>query len=373
MNKADRVFLIVLDSFGIGEAPDSESFGDGGCSTVRSVSQSPYFNIDNLRSLGFTHIDGLSFLGDGKLNSRVARLRELSGGKDTTIGHWEIAGIVTEKPLPTFPEGFPEDFIKKFSEATGRAVICNKTYSGTEVIKDYGEEHLKTGALICYTSADSVFQIAAHEDIVPLEKLYEYCRIAREMLTDDLGVGRVIARPFTGEYPFQRTPHRHDFSLPPPRKNLLDELKGDGFDVIGIGKIHDIFAGQGLTEYAFTENNTDGMEKTLAYQRKSFKGLCFVNLVDFDMVYGHRRDCDGYATAIARFDGWLKEFIRNMTDTDCLIITADHGCDPLFKGTDHTREYVPFIMYQKNIEPCNLGTIDGYSYISEEIRNLLKG
>lgn len=368
-----RVFLIVLDSFGIGEAPDSRLFGDEGCNTLRSISKSPYFRIDNLRSMGFTHIDGLAYLGEGSLKSHVARLRELSGGKDTTIGHWEIAGLVTPKPLPTFPEGFPEEFIKRFSDATGRDIICNKTYSGTEVIRDYGEEHIRTGALICYTSADSVFQIAAHEDIVSTQELYRYCRIAREMLTGDLGVGRVIARPFTGEYPFKRTPRRHDFSLLPPTETLLDELKGDGYDVIGIGKIHDIFAGQGLTEFRFTESNSHGMELTEEYLSKSFNGICFTNLVDFDMIYGHRRDRDGYANAIAQFDNWLKGFTDKMSDEDILIITADHGCDPDFKGTDHTREYVPFIMYGESVAPYNAGTIDGYNYISNVIKDYLRG
>lgn len=373
MDRIKRVFLIVLDSFGIGEAPDSHLFGDEGCSTVRSVSNSPELNIPNLLKLGFSCIDGLSFLNKGELNSQVARLRELSMGKDTTIGHWEIAGVVSEKPLPTFPQGFPQTFIDDFSKAVGRPVICNKAYSGTEVIKDYGEEHLKTGALICYTSADSVFQIAAHEDVVPIEKLYEYCRIARRMLTGDLGVGRVIARPFDGQYPFRRTSGRHDFSLAPPEKTILDELKSENFDVIGIGKINDIFAGRGLTEYIYTQDNLDGMEKASLYQNRDFNGLCFINLVDFDMVYGHRRDCDGYALALSDFDSWLGSFIENMSATDALIITADHGCDPTFKGTDHTREYVPFILYGKNIEPLNEGTIDGYTHIAKTVKNLLKG
>lgn len=373
MEKFKRVFLIVLDSCGIGEAPDAPKFGDKGCSTIRTISKSPYFNIDTLRSLGYTKIDGLSFLGDGELRAQVGRLKELSQGKDTTIGHWEIAGVISEKPLPTFPNGFPDDLIREFSERTGREVVCNKTYSGTEVIKDYGEEHLKTGALIVYTSADSVFQIAAHEDIVPPEELYRYCKIAREMLTGDWGVGRVIARPFEGEYPFKRTPRRHDFSLKPPKETLLDQLKAQGFDVIAVGKINDIFAGQGITEYVYTKNNNDGMEKTAEYQNKDFNGLCFVNLVDFDMVYGHRNDINGYAKAFSDFDGWLTTFINNMKDDDALIITADHGCDPGFAGTDHTREYAPFILYNKNIHPENLGTIEGFSYISDRVKNLLNG
>lgn len=373
MNNIKRIFLIVLDSFGIGEAPDSPDFGDKGCNTLKSVSQSPYFSIPNLLKLGFAHIDGAEFLGNGELHSQVARLQEKSKGKDTTIGHWEIAGVVSDKPLPTFPNGFPQSFIDDFSKATGRKIICNKAYSGTEVIKDYGEEHLKTGALICYTSADSVFQIAAHEDIVPLEKLYDYCKIARQMLTGDLGIGRVIARPFNGEYPFKRTKNRHDFSLTPPADTMLDRLKNDGFDVIAVGKINDIFANQGITEYVYTENNADGMAKTTDYQKRDFNGLCFVNLVDFDMTYGHRRDRDGYARAITEFDGWLGEFTEKMEPTDALIITADHGCDPDFKGTDHTREYTPFVLYNQNINPQNLNTIKGFDYVAKTVESLLKG
>ena len=371
MSNIKRVFLIVLDSCGIGNAPDAEDFGDYGANTIKSISESEEFNIKNLLSIGFSHIDGLSYLGDGALKSKVARLSEKSKGKDTTIGHWEIAGVVSEKPLPTFPDGFPESILKEFSEKTGRGVICNKAYSGTEVIKDYGEEHLKTGDLIVYTSADSVFQIAAHESIVSPEKLYEYCRFAREILKGDFGVGRVIARPFEGEYPFKRNSRRHDFSIEPPKKTMLDELKSKGFDVIGVGKIHDIFAGKGLTEFVYTKNNADGMNKTTEYQNKDFNGLCFVNLVDFDMVYGHRRDVDGYAKALSAFDEWLGAFIKNMREDDALIITADHGCDPAFKGTDHTRECVPFVLYGEKIKPENLGTIEGYDYISEAIEKIL--
>ncbi len=371
MNNIKRVFLIVLDSCGIGDAPDAEHFGDYGANTIKSILESKEFNIKNLLPIGFSHIDGLSFLGEGELKATVARLCEKSKGKDTTIGHWEIAGVVSEKPLPTFPQGFPEDFLREFSQKIGRGVICNKTYSGTEVIKDYGEEHLKTGDLIVYTSADSVFQIAAHESLVPPEKLYEYCRIAREMLNGDLGVGRVIARPFEGDYPFKRTPRRHDFSIEPPKSTLLDELKAEGFDVIGVGKIHDIFAGKGITEHVFTQNNLDGMAKTTEYQKKDFNGLCFVNLVDFDMVFGHRRDVDGYAKALSAFDEWLGGFIKNMRGDDALIITADHGCDPLYKGTDHTRECVPFILYGDGISPENLGTIKGFDFISKKIKQIL--
>lgn len=370
---AKRVFLIVLDSCGIGEAPDAQKFGDKGTNTVKSISKSEEFNIENLKSIGFTEIDGLSYLGKGELKSEVARLCEKSKGKDTTIGHWEIAGVVSEKPLPTFPDGFPKELLDEFSRLTGRGVLCNKPYSGTEVIKDYGEEHLKTGDLIVYTSADSVFQIAAHESIVSPETLYEYCRIARKLLVGDLGVGRVIARPFESDYPFKRTPRRHDFSLEPPKDTVLDELKSKSFDVIGVGKINDIFAGKGLTEYVYTKNNDDGMSKTLEYQKKDFNGICFVNLVDFDMVYGHRNDVNGYAKALSDFDKWLPEFIKNMKNDDVLIITADHGCDPGDESTDHTREYVPFIMYGEEIESKNNGTIDGFTFVADTVRKLLLG
>ena len=372
MSNIKRIFLIVLDSCGIGEAPDSEDFGDKGCNTLRTISKSPFFNIDTLRTLGYAEIDGINLPGKGNLKGKVARLKELSKGKDTTIGHWEIAGVVSQNPLPTFPNGFPNEIIKKFSEKTGREIICNKPYSGTQVIKDFGEEHIKTGALIVYTSADSVFQIAAHEDIVPPEELYSYCKIAREILVYEWGVGRVIARPFEGEFPFKRTSRRHDFSLEPPKETLLDELKEKGLDVIGVGKINDIFAGKGITEYIYTENNTDGMIKTEKYLSEDFNGLCFVNLVDFDMVYGHRNDVDGYAKAFSDFDKWLGSFINKMKDDDALIITADHGCDPGFPGTDHTREYVPFILYGKKVKPENLGTIDGFTYVSDCVKNLLE-
>ncbi len=369
---AKRVFLIVLDSCGIGAAPDAALFNDASANTMKSISQSAEFNIENLKSIGFTKIDGLSYLGYGDLKATVARLQEKSKGKDTTIGHWELAGIVSQKPLPTFPEGFPQELLAEFSRLTKRGVLCNKPYSGTEVIKDFGEEHLKTGSLIVYTSADSVFQIAAHESVVPPETLYEYCKIARNLLTGDLGVGRVIARPFEGEYPFKRTSRRHDFSLQPPKATVLDELKSNGYDVIAVGKINDIFAGKGITEYTYTKNNEEGMEKALLYSQKNFNGLCFINLVDFDMVYGHRNDVDGYARALAAFDGWLPEFIQNMKSDDVLIITADHGCDPGDESTDHTREYVPFVMLGESIKPENLGTINGFDFVAEKLKALLE-
>ena len=370
-----RVFLIVLDSFGIGEGPDAELFNDEGSNTLKSISKSSKFNIESLKKLGLFNIDGIDYIDkeDNPIGA-YGRLSEISMGKDTTIGHWEISGIISEKPLPTYPNGFPDEIIKEFSEKTGRKILCNKPYSGTKVINDYGVEHINTGALIVYTSADSVFQIAAHEEIVPVEKLYEYCKIARKILTGKHGVGRVIARPFVGqEGSFTRTSNRHDFSIEPPQNIMLDYIKYSGMDTIAIGKIYDIFAGSGITEYTYTKGNADGMNKTSDYLDKDFNGLCFVNLVDFDMNYGHRRDVDGYASALTEFDIWLSEFMLKLKDEDLLIITADHGCDPAFtKTTDHTREYVPVIVYGKNIKPVNLNTRNGFCDIGKTVCDFLE-
>lgn len=368
-----RIFLIVLDSVGVGEAPDADKFGDVGANTMKSISKSDKFNVPNLMKLGLSEIDGLSYLGGNKNHiGAVAKLTEMSMGKDTTIGHWEIGGIISNNPLPTFPNGFPKSVIDEFSKQTGRGVLCNKPYSGTEVIKDYGEEHIKTGDLIVYTSADSVFQIAAHEDVVPVENLYEYCKIARKILVGKNGVGRVIARPFIGEYPFTRTSNRHDFSLLPPKDTMLDKISKSGLDVISVGKIKDIFAGKGITEFTFTKNNQDGMEKTDEVFKKDFNGLCFVNLVDFDMLFGHRRNVDGYANALTEFDNWLGGFINKMHDDDVLMITADHGCDPAFlKTTDHTREFTPLIIYGKGIKLVNLGVKPTFSVIAATVCDLL--
>ncbi len=370
-----RIFLIVLDSLGIGEAPDAEKFGDVGAHTIKSLSKSKYLNIENLINLGFAHIEGLEFLADvdAPLRSAVARMRELSRGKDTTIGHFEISGIISPEPLPTFPNGFDEEIIKKIEKEVGRSIICNNTYSGTAVINDYGDEHLKTGSLIVYTSADSVFQIAAHEDLIPLDELYKICRKARSLLVGKYAVGRVIARPFKGESGnFYRTPNRRDFSVEAPKKTMCDAIKDAGLDSIAVGKISDIFAGRGFTESFITHSNAEGMQITRDLLSKDFRGLCFTNLVDFDMVYGHRRDRDGYAKALAEFDSWLGEFIPELREDDVIMITADHGCDPDFmKTTDHTREYTPLLVYGKKIEPKNLGTRDGFSDISAEICSLL--
>ena len=365
--KYNRVFLIVLDSFGIGNAPDAENFGDLGANTLKSISNSNKFNVPILTKLGLLNIDNVDLPNHSSPIGQFGALQELSQGKDTTIGHFEIAGIISQCPMPTYPYGFPDEIINEFEKQTGCGVLCNKPYSGTQVIADYGEEHIKTGKLIVYTSADSVFQIASHTDIVPIEKLYEYCKIARKILTGKHAVGRVIARPFYGEHPFARSADRHDFSVEPPEKTMLDKLKEGNFDVISVGKIADIFANRGITEKYYTHSNEEGMKKTLELTNVNFKGLCFTNLVDFDMKFGHRRDVDGYANAISEFDSWLNDFIPQMKENDLLIITADHGCDPSFKGTDHTREQVPIIIYSNNIKPENLGTIKGYNYISNII------
>jgi phosphopentomutase len=323
--------------------------------------------------MGIGNIDGVDYLEKCEDPiATVARLREVSMGKDTTIGHWEIAGIVSKSPLPTYPNGFPKEVISEFEKAVGRKVICNKPYSGTDVIRDYGKEHVQTGALIVYTSADSVFQIAAHEDVVPLEQLYAYCRIAREILVGKHGVGRVIARPFTGEIgEFKRTANRRDFSLVPPKTTMLDAIKNAGLDVISVGKIYDIFVGAGITDSTITHSNTEGMQVTSEIAQRDFHGLCFTNLVDFDMLYGHRQDIDGYAAALTEFDTWLAGFIEKLGEDDALIITADHGCDPGDESTDHTREYVPFIMYNKGSKVENLGTRMGFYEIAERITDML--
>ena len=361
-----RVFLIVLDSLGAGEEPDAPLFGDHDCNTLKRISQSSLFRFDSMKKMGMGNIDGQEYLPrEENPAAAVCRLRERSMGKDTTIGHWEIAGVVSESPLPTYPNGFPDDILAEFSRQTGRGVLCNKPYSGTDVIRDYGDEHVKTGDLIVYTSADSVFQIAAHEDIVPPEQLYEYCRTARRILTGKHSVGRVIARPFTGESGnYTRTTNRHDFSLEPPKKTLLDAVSEAGKTVYAVGKITDIFAGRGVTEKTFTHGNTEGMRVSLDAADKDFEGLCFINLVDFDMLYGHRQDVDGYAAAFAEFDEWLPLFMSKMRDGDVLMITADHGCDPGDSHTDHSREYVPLIVYGESINPVNLGTRYGFCDIA---------
>lgn len=368
-----RVFVIVLDSVGAGALPDANKFGDEGANTLLSVSHSEKFNIPNLRTLGIGNIEGLSFLGkESNPRGAYGRLEEKSFGKDTTTGHWEIAGLVLDSPFPTYPNGFPKEIIDEFSTACKRGVLCNKPYSGTEVIRDYGDEHVKSGKLIVYTSADSVFQIAAHEDVVPPQTLYEYCKIARKILSGKHGVGRVIARPFTGDSgSYVRTANRRDFSLEPVGKTMLDAILQQGRDVIAVGKITDIFAGKGISKSVLSHGNAECMAETLKLAEHDFDGLCFVNLVDFDMVFGHRNNVDGYAEALSEFDVWLPLFLEKMGEDDVLFITADHGCDPGDTSTDHTREYVPLLVFGKGILPVDLKKRSSFSDIAATVCDLL--
>ena len=370
-----RIFLIVLDSFGIGQMPDGAEFGDVGVNTLASCASSAKLHIPNMIAAGLGNIDGVECLPKADVPmGAVARLREASMGKDTTIGHWEIGGIVSPTPLPTYPKGFPQEVLDAFQQATGRGVLCNLPYSGTDVIRDYGQEQKRTGKWIVYTSADSVFQVAANENWIPLEELYDACRKARAMLQGRHGVGRVIARPYVGEDPasFKRTANRHDFSLEPPGKTMLDAIKEAGLSCLAVGKIHDIFAGHGDTEHVFNQSNADGMAHTLDYAARDFHGLCFVNLVDFDMQFGHRRDVDGYANALSEFDAWLGAFLPRLGPEDLLMITADHGCDPAYTATtDHTREYVPLLILGQKVRPVNLGTRSSFADIAATVTELL--
>ena len=363
-----RIFLIVLDSVGHGEAPDADKYGDVGSNTIRSISENPNFKAPTMESFGLFNVDGIDY-HENYPNpiGAYGKCREVSNGKDTTTGHWEMMGTITEKPFPTFPNGFPQEFIKEYSKATGHKILVNMPYSGTEVIKDYGEEAFTEEALIVYTSGDSVFQVAAHVDVIPLEELYRCCEIARKMLTGDLEVGRVIARPFSGTAGnYTRTPDRKDYAIKPP-KNALNYLKENGKTVIAIGKISDIYAGSGVTGKIASHNNNEGMQATFKMLNEDFEGLCFTNLVDFDMVYGHRNNVDGYANAITEFDSWLSKFKDNMKDDDLLIITADHGCDPKTPSTDHSREFTPLLVYNKNINPVNLGIRKCFADIGKTI------
>ena len=370
-----RIFLIVLDSCGVGAAPDSAAFGDIGVNTLRSCAASPKFSIPHLIEAGLGNLDGIDYLPKtDHPTAALARLQEASMGKDTTIGHWEIAGIVSPNPLPTYPQGFPQEVLEEFEKQTGRGVLCNLPYSGTDVIRDYGEEQKKTGKWIVYTSADSVFQVAANENWIPLEELYDACRKARSILRGKHGVGRVIARPYVGQSPseFRRTSNRHDFSLEPPKQTMLDAIKAAGLDTLAVGKIYDIFAGQGTTDHIFNKSNADGMAHTDDYAARDFHGLCFVNLVDFDMQFGHRRDVDGYANALTEFDTWLGQFLPKLGEDDLVMITADHGCDPAYTATtDHTREYVPLVVLGKQVKPVNLGTRKSFADIAATVTELL--
>ena len=369
-----RVFLIVLDSLGIGALPDAAAFGDSGTNTLKSCAQTGKLHIPNLQKAGLGNITGVDCLpGADDPIGAYGRLAERSMGKDTTIGHWEIAGIVSQQPLPTYPDGFPEEILAPFREATGRGILANAPWSGTAVIESFGQEHMRTGDLIVYTSADSVFQIAAHEEIVPPEQLYEYCGIARKLLQGKHGVGRVIARPFVGQPgSFRRTANRHDFSLKPPKKTLLDAVKEAGLDSLAVGKIYDIFAGQGITDHVYNKSNLNGMEHTSAYAKTDFHGLCFVNLVDFDMQFGHRRDPEGYANALNEFDRWLGDFLPTLGEEDLVLITADHGCDPGYQATtDHTREYVPVLVLGQKVTATDLGTRKSFADVAATVAQVL--
>jgi len=370
-----RIFLFVLDSFGIGGMPDCESFGDVNVNTLAACATSKELKIPNMIAAGLGNADGVTCLPKTDApTGAIARLQEASMGKDTTIGHWEIAGVVSPRPLPTYPNGFPQEVLDAFEAATGRGCLCNLPYSGTDVIRDYGQQQLDTGKWIVYTSADSVFQVAAHEELIGLDALYDACHKARNILRGEHGVGRVIARPFVGdsETGFKRTSNRHDYSLEPPAETMLDAIKAAGLASIGVGKIHDIFAGIGTTEHVYNKSNTNGMEHAMHYADQDFTGLCFVNLVDFDMLYGHRRDIDGYAKALSEFDAWLPGFMEKMGQDDLVMITADHGCDPAYTTTtDHTREYVPLMILGKNVKPVNLGTRTSFADIAATVTGLL--
>lgn len=377
-----RVFLIVLDSVGVGYAPDAAAFGDVGSDTWGSCFRSGRLNTPNMIKLGINNIEGTSFYAPADAQAYYGRMAERSAGKDTTVGHWEMAGVISEAPLPTYPDGFPDEILAALEEATGRKILCNKPYSGTEVIRDYGQEAEATGSLIVYTSADSVMQIAANEAMIPPEELYEICRKARKIMTGKHACGRIIARPYIGEFPnYTRTNNRHDFSLEPTGVTVLDALKSSGFDTIGVGKINDIFAGRGLTETTPNEGNHINMLKTMDIARRDdWSGLCFVNLVDFDMIHGHRRDVAAYTEALNEFDLQLGEFLQLLQDEsspgandgDLLIITADHGCDPGFTGTDHTREFVPCLAYKAGAGTAhNIGTRSTFADIAAAIAEYL--
>lgn len=369
-----RVFLIVLDSFGIGYSPDAYKFGDEGSNTFKACYDTGLLKLPNLKKLGLYNLDGVDFGSKSKtVLGSFARLEEKSASKDTTAGHWEIAGLPTDIPFPTFKKGFPRKIIKQIEKLSGRKVVCNKPYSGTEVLKDYHKDAMK-GKLIVYTSADSVLQIAAHEEVIPLKELYRICEETRKIMTGKFCVGRIIARPFVGSFPnFERTSNRHDYSVDPVGETLLDRLKLKRKKVISIGKISSIFNGKGISKQIDIKSNADGIEKIIeTIKNEKFNGLCFANLVDFDSKYGHRNNPTGYALALNEFDKGLKTILENLTNEDTLIITADHGCDPSTKSTDHSREYTPCLMVGCGVEENkNLGTIKGFDFIAKEIEKIL--
>lgn len=374
MNK--RVVLIVLDSVGIGELPDAQAYGDVGSNTLRANYKTGKLNVPNLEKLGLFNIEGIDYAPSTENPSAsFARMAEASKGKDTTIGHWEISGLVSKNPLPTYPNGFPKQLLDSFSEKTGRKVLCNLPYSGTKVLEDYGDQHMATGDLIVYTSADSVFQIAAHEEIVPLEELYNYCKIARELLVGEHALGRVIARPFVGDSAqgFTRTANRKDFSLEPQGKTICDIILENNIPTVGVGKIYDIFAGKGIEKSVKSKSNFDGMQKTIDMVKEGQDGFIFVNLVDFDMKFGHRNDVEGYAAALNEFDAQLGELMSLLNEDDTIIITADHGCDPTTEGSDHSREYVPMLIFGGNIKSgVDLGTRASFSDIAATLADIFK-
>lgn len=373
-----RGIIIVMDSVGIGAQPDAGLYGDEGSNTLGHIHQAlkdqPWFSLANLERLGLGHIDGVDYMDRSRQPiGSFARMMELSKGKDTTTGHWEIAGIIMDKAFPVYPDGFPPEIIRSFEEAIGRKTLGNYPASGTQIIADLGAEHMKTGFPIVYTSADSVFQIAAHEEVIPLESLYEMCRTARRILTGEHAVGRVIARPFVGlPGAFRRTENRRDFSLDPIRKTVLDYAAEQGYQVRAVGKIEDIFNKRGITHAVHTHDNMDGVDQTIAWLKEDFSGILFVNLVDFDMLYGHRNNVEGYGRALTELDGRMPEILDSMRDDDVLFITADHGCDPSTESTDHSREYTPLLVYGKNIKGgVNLGTRRGFSDIAKTLADYL--
>ncbi len=372
----DRVILIVMDSVGVGELPDADLYGDGGSNTLGNIAgKIKGFSLENLEELGLGNIaTGIGLKSSEQPRGCYGKAAEISPGKDTTTGHWEIAGVTLDIAFPTFSEGFPQDLVEAFEKAIGTRTIGNEVASGTDIIARLGDKHVETGFPIIYTSADSVFQIAAHEEVIPLPKLYEICEKARQLLKGEYAVGRVIARPFHGTSgSYKRTSNRRDFSLKPTKQTMLDVIKAKGLNVMAVGKIEDIFAGVGITEAVHTKNNMEGVDMTLEYMAADKKGLIFTNLVDFDMLFGHRNDIEGYAGALKEFDGRLPEVIAAMRDTDVLIITADHGCDPTTASTDHSREHIPVLVYGKHIKKgVNLGTRKGFCDIGATVLDLLE-
>ncbi len=371
-----RVILIVLDSVGVGELPDANKFNDVGSHTLdNTVKYCKGLNIPNLKKLGIGNIEGVNSIEEEKIPlGAFGKAKEESMGKDTVTGHWEIAGVITKTPLGTYPDGFPDEIIEEFKEkANVKGILGNKVASGTAIIEELGEEHIKTGFPIIYTSADSVFQIAAHEDVIPVERLYEMCKIAREMLVGDKLIGRVIARPFIGEAPnFKRTSNRHDYAIDPFDKTALDYIKEANMKVKAVGKISDIYNGKGITDSVHSVSNMDGVDKTLDYMKEDFEGLIFTNLVEFDMNFGHRNDPEGYGKALEDFDNRLPEIFNTMKEEDILIITADHGCDPTTESTDHSREYIPVLIYGKNLKGnVNIGVRKSFSSIGKTILDYL--